>query len=145
MPALTPTIIVFLAFGTAYALLFHLWRGRRLAHLLLFWLVSILGFGLGYLVASLWTRRVGGKPSLPTPSLTPHPPEPRTVPATSPSRGEVKKRRAEGYLTTRFGMTAKPRPLTRVLLGRGNLWRVPPATPSLFRLRRREASKCKGP
>jgi hypothetical protein len=54
MPALAPTVIVFLGFGTAYALLFHLWRGRRLAHLLLFWLVSLLGFGLGYLAASLW-------------------------------------------------------------------------------------------
>jgi hypothetical protein len=55
MPALAPTVIVFLGFATSYALLFHLWRGRRVAHLLLFWLVSLLGFGLGYLLASLWS------------------------------------------------------------------------------------------
>lgn len=54
MPALSPTVLIFLCLGTAYALLFQLWRGRRLAHLLLFWLMSLLGFGLGYLVASLW-------------------------------------------------------------------------------------------
>jgi len=29
-----------------------------MAHLLLFWLVSVLGFGLGYLVSALW----GGHP-----------------------------------------------------------------------------------
>jgi hypothetical protein len=55
MPAITPTIIVFFGFSTAFALIFQLWRGRRLAHLLLFWLVSILGFGLGYLAASFWS------------------------------------------------------------------------------------------
>ena len=54
MPSLSPTVVVFLGLGTAYALLFHLWRGRNLSHLLLFWLVSVLGFGLGYLAATLW-------------------------------------------------------------------------------------------
>ena len=54
MPALSPIVDLFLGLGTAYALLFHLWRGRNLAHLLLFWLVSVLGFGLGYLAANLW-------------------------------------------------------------------------------------------
>jgi hypothetical protein len=48
----SPTVVVFLGLGTTYALLFHLWSGRRLQHLLLFWLVSMLGFGLGYLIAS---------------------------------------------------------------------------------------------
>jgi hypothetical protein len=55
MPSLSPTVVIFLGLGTAYALAFHLWRGRNLAHLLLFWLVSILGFGLGFLVSALWT------------------------------------------------------------------------------------------
>jgi len=55
MPSLSPTVVIFLGLGTAYALAFHLWKGRNLAHLLLFWLVSILGFGLGFLVASLWS------------------------------------------------------------------------------------------
>ena len=67
MPALSPIVIVFLGLGTAYALLFHLWRGRKLQHLLLFWLVSVLGFGLGYLVATLWTAHplvLGGIPVL---------------------------------------------------------------------------------
>jgi hypothetical protein len=44
---LSPTVLVFLGFSTAYALLFHLWRGRNIQQLILFWLVSILGFGLG--------------------------------------------------------------------------------------------------
>jgi hypothetical protein len=50
---LPPTVVVFFGLGTTYALLFHLWSGRKLAHLLLFWLVSMLGFGLGYLTATL--------------------------------------------------------------------------------------------
>jgi hypothetical protein len=54
MPPLSPTVVIFLGLGTGYALAFHLWRGRHLAHLPLFWLVSVLGFGLGYLVAGLW-------------------------------------------------------------------------------------------
>ena len=49
----SPTVIVFLGLGTAYALLFQLWSGRRLQHLLLFWLVSMLGFGIGYLASTL--------------------------------------------------------------------------------------------
>ena len=55
MPSLSPTVVIFLGLGTAYALAFHLWKGRNLAHLLLFWLVSILGFGLGILVSTLWS------------------------------------------------------------------------------------------
>ena len=65
MPSLSPTVVVFLGLGTAYALLFHLWRGRSLQHLLLFWLVSVLGFGLGYLVSTLWSAHplvLGGIP-----------------------------------------------------------------------------------
>jgi len=54
MPSLSPLIVVFFGLGTAYALIFHLWRGRNLAHLLLFWLVSVLGFGLGFLLAGSW-------------------------------------------------------------------------------------------
>ncbi|MDQ6694585.1 MAG: hypothetical protein M3014_09230 [Chloroflexota bacterium] len=56
MPSLalfSPTVIVFFGFGTAYALLFQLWKGQMLQHLLLFWLVSVLGFGLGYGAATL--------------------------------------------------------------------------------------------
>lgn len=65
MPSLSPIVVVFLGLGTAYALLFHLWRGKNLQHLLLFWLVSVLGFGLGYLGATLWTAHpliLGGIP-----------------------------------------------------------------------------------
>ncbi len=54
MPTLSPTVVIFLCLGTAYALLFHVWKGKHLGHLPLFWLVSILGFGLGYLVSGLW-------------------------------------------------------------------------------------------
>ena len=48
----SPTIVLFFGLGTTYALLFHLWSGRSLHHLLLFWLVSVLGFGLGYLLGA---------------------------------------------------------------------------------------------
>jgi hypothetical protein len=58
MPSLSPIVVVFLGLGTAYALIFHLWRGRSLQHLLLFWLVSVLGFGLGYLGSTLWDAHV---------------------------------------------------------------------------------------
>lgn len=65
MPSLSPTVVVFLGLGTAYALLFHLWRGRNFQHLLLFWLVSVLGFGIGSLLATLWPAHplvLGGIP-----------------------------------------------------------------------------------
>jgi hypothetical protein len=58
-------VLVFLALATAYALLFHLWRGRNIQQLILFWLVSILGFGLGYGLAGLLNVHVtllGGVP-----------------------------------------------------------------------------------
>ena len=61
---LSPTVVVFLGLGTSYALLFHLWRGRRLQHLWLFWLVSMLGFGLGYLAATLLHPLLGTRPLL---------------------------------------------------------------------------------
>ncbi len=67
MPAISPTVVVFLGLGTAYALVFHLWKGRSLQHLLLFWLVSVLCFGLGYLVSSLWQAHpveLGGIPAV---------------------------------------------------------------------------------
>ncbi len=67
MPSLSPIVVIFLGLGTAYALLFHLWRGRKLQHLLLFWLVSVLGFGLGYLASTLWQAHplvLGGIPVL---------------------------------------------------------------------------------
>lgn len=66
MLPISPTVVVFLGLGTAYALLFHLWMGKTLHHLLLFWLVSVLGFGLGYLVAALWSIHpvvLGGIPA----------------------------------------------------------------------------------
>ncbi|HKP52071.1 MAG TPA: hypothetical protein VJ183_05410 [Chloroflexia bacterium] len=58
MPILSPTVVIFLGLGTTYALLFHLWKGKHLGHLPLFWLVSVLGFGLGYLVAGLWSSHI---------------------------------------------------------------------------------------
>lgn len=67
MPSISPVVVVFLGLGTAYALFFHLWRGRSLQHLLLFWLVSVLGFGVGSLAAMLWQTHplvLGGIPVL---------------------------------------------------------------------------------
>ena len=48
-----PTMVVFLGLSTAYALLFHFIGGRNIQQLILFWLVSVLGFGLGFGVAGL--------------------------------------------------------------------------------------------
>ena len=53
IPQISPIVVVFLGLGTAYALMFHLWRGRNLQHLLLFWLVSVLGFGLGFTLGEI--------------------------------------------------------------------------------------------
>ncbi len=53
MPEISPVVVVFLGLGTAYALLFHLWKGHSLQHLVLFWLVSVLGFGLGSLAGGI--------------------------------------------------------------------------------------------
>jgi hypothetical protein len=50
---MAPGVLVFLGVGTALALAMHLWRGRNIQQLILFWLVSILGFGLGLGVAGL--------------------------------------------------------------------------------------------
>ncbi|HUS17080.1 MAG TPA: hypothetical protein VM536_18940 [Chloroflexia bacterium] len=61
----SPAVLVFLGLATGYALLFHLWRGRNIQQLILFWLVSILGFGLGSFLASLAQLHVallGGVP-----------------------------------------------------------------------------------
>ena len=44
---MAPGVLVFLGVGTALALAMHLWRGRNIQQLILFWLVSILGLGLG--------------------------------------------------------------------------------------------------
>ena len=50
---MAPGVLVFLGLGTALALIMHLWRGRNIQQLILFWLVSILGFGLGFGIAGL--------------------------------------------------------------------------------------------
>ena len=49
----TTTMLVFLGLGTAYALLFHFLLGRNIQQLILFWLVSILGSGLGFGLSGL--------------------------------------------------------------------------------------------
>ena len=49
----TPTILVFLGLSSAYAFAFHLLAGRNIQQLILFWLVSILGFGFGFGLAGL--------------------------------------------------------------------------------------------
>ena len=61
----TPTMLVFLGLGSAYALLFHFISGRNIAQLLIFWLVSIVGCGLGFGLAGLLRMHVllvGGVP-----------------------------------------------------------------------------------
>lgn len=55
-----PALIISMLLALAYAAAFHLWKGRNLKDLLVFWLASILGFAAGQLVGQildpvLWT------------------------------------------------------------------------------------------
>jgi uncharacterized membrane-anchored protein len=47
-----PALILSALLVSAYALLFYLWQGRGLRHLLVFWLASIVGFALGQTVGA---------------------------------------------------------------------------------------------
>ena len=45
-----PAMIISFLLASAYAAAFHLWQGRSLKDLLVFWLAAVLGFAAGQLV-----------------------------------------------------------------------------------------------
>ena len=45
-----PALLLSFALASAYAVAFHLWKGRDLRSLLFFWLAAVIGFGSGQLV-----------------------------------------------------------------------------------------------
>jgi hypothetical protein len=51
MVALTPTLLLSGLLASAYALLFHLLWGHTVRQLVRLWLLAIIGFGLGQVVA----------------------------------------------------------------------------------------------
>ncbi len=50
---IAPSLLLSLLLSVGYAALFHLWRGRSLGDLLLYLLVSAVGFGAGQLAGTL--------------------------------------------------------------------------------------------
>jgi len=46
---LSPALALSLTLATLYAALFHLWKGEAGSELALYWLASVIGFGLGQL------------------------------------------------------------------------------------------------
>lgn len=48
-----PYLIVSILLGAIYGTVFHLWRGRNLRDLLIYFLTGIVGFGLGQTLAAL--------------------------------------------------------------------------------------------
>ena len=49
-----PALIFSVALASAYALLFHLWRGRSLPQLLFVWVAALAGFAVGHLLGDRW-------------------------------------------------------------------------------------------
>ncbi len=50
----TPTIVLALLLASAYAIAFHLWLGRGLRHMLIFWPAAVAGFATGQVLGTLW-------------------------------------------------------------------------------------------
>ncbi len=48
----SPAVIVIIVLGGIWAVLFYLWRGKRLSELLLYIPASIVGFLIGHLIGS---------------------------------------------------------------------------------------------
>ena len=49
-----PALIFSVALASAYALIFYLWRGRSLLHLLFVWAAALAGFAGGHLLGDRW-------------------------------------------------------------------------------------------
>ncbi len=50
---LSPAFLLGLLFATAYAALFHVWGGRNVRDLLLYWLSACVGFAIGQAIGQL--------------------------------------------------------------------------------------------
>ena len=48
----SPPLVFSVVLVSIYATLFHLWRGKTLKDLLLYWLAALLGFGLGQIIGN---------------------------------------------------------------------------------------------
>ena len=66
----TPSLVLALLLASTYAVAFHLWQGRPLRYLLVFWIAGFLGFVCGHVIGDMlnvipWTigplRVVEGK------------------------------------------------------------------------------------
>ncbi len=49
-----PTIVLCLLLASVYATAFHLWVGRGLRHMLIYWPAAVAGFAVGQVVGTLW-------------------------------------------------------------------------------------------
>lgn len=49
----SPALLLGLLLSTTYAALFHLWGGRNLRDLLIYWLAAIVGFAAGHAIGAL--------------------------------------------------------------------------------------------
>lgn len=50
----TPALIFSLVLASAYAVVFYLWRGRGLRHLLFLWVAALAGFAAGHVLGEMW-------------------------------------------------------------------------------------------
>jgi len=48
-----PYLLLSLLLGGAYGALFHLWRGKNIRELVIYFLTGIIGFGLGQAIGNL--------------------------------------------------------------------------------------------
>ncbi len=48
-----PYILLSLLLGATYGTLFHLWRGKSVRDLVIYFLIGIIGFGLGQVLGNL--------------------------------------------------------------------------------------------
>ena len=49
----TPSLVLALLLASTYAVAFHLWQGRPLRYLLVFWIAGFLGFVCGHLIGDM--------------------------------------------------------------------------------------------
>ena len=49
----TPSIILALLLASTYAVAFHLWLGRPLRYLAVFWIAGLLGFVIGHVIGDM--------------------------------------------------------------------------------------------
>ncbi|MCK6627931.1 MAG: hypothetical protein L6R45_22480 [Anaerolineae bacterium] len=50
---MAPYLLLSLLLGGAYGALFHLWRGKNIRELVIYFLTGIIGFGLGQAIGNL--------------------------------------------------------------------------------------------